>query len=404
MQPIPSSGRPILVVSSDADFQKRTHKMLLELPLTAPGLPQSVRSITARTPNEAARTVARTQQNGGLFGVAIVDDIASAVAIWSQDPTLPILHIGIPDSPDLATIPPTRLMVLPRRPHPIMLQQAVLVLAGRATTESSLQADVIALRTRLTEQEAARSAMKEGALDALSDLLTQIDPDLAERAVRISNLVGRIAETLGLSSPTALLIAGRMSMLGMASLSEATREKIRTGAALDAGEERARRLHLRTGQKVLSRLPEMKEAAVLLSLQALDRSGVPLRLHPRKHIEATILHIALEIDIRICNGFIPLTAAEDLTADPPPSLRSAIQDRTLMAAVHAACLQERDVRIAEVQVEGLRPGMILYDDVLTTRGAMIVSRNEAVHTRLIQRLKRFAAGVGIQEPLRVLVR
>jgi len=62
------------------------------------------------------------------------------------------------------------------------------------------------------------------------------------------------------------------------------------------------------------------------------------------------------------------------------------------------------VRIAEVQVEGLRPGMILYDDVLTTRGAMIVSRNEAVHTRLIQRLKRFAAGVGIQEPLRVLVR
>ena len=73
-----------------------------------------------------------------------------------------------------------------------------------------------------------------------------------------------------------------------------------------------------------------------------------------------------------------------------------------MAALQESCILERDVRIVQVRISGLRPGMILYEDVHTTRGALLVSKNQEVTLMLISRLKRFAAGVGIKEPVRAL--
>ena len=115
------------------------------------------------------------------------------------------------------------------------------------------------------------------------------------------------------------------------------------------------------------------------------------------------MRLAMEIDARICSGLVPLTAIEDIEAHPPISLRATVRDRNLMGAMHDACLQERDVKIAELRVDGLRPGMILYDNVYTTHGTLIVSKNQRIHLMLIDRLKRFAAGVGVRGPVKVLV-
>ncbi len=240
-------------------------------------------------------------------------------------------------------------------------------------------------------------------MQALAALLEVLDPDLAERAERIADIALHTAESIGLTETDGLRIAARMSMLGQAGLSAQTREKIHTGAELEEEEERARRLHTRTGHRILSQIPGTASAAELLSLQAPDRSGATQRLHPRRQIEATILRLALEIDARVCAGLVPVTAAEDIAAAPPPGLRAAVRDVELMTAIHSACLTQRDVRIEAVRVAELRPGMILYADVHTARGALLVSKNQEVQPMLIQRLKRFAAGVGIQEPVQVLV-
>ncbi len=396
-------GRPVLVVTKDAALQQRIQDALLQLPLDAPGLPDPSMTVLTHTAEEASRRLARGQQAGDSFGMAITDHIRMATVLWSVDPGLLVLLVGIPDAHLLDLAPPDQLLVLPTSPHPVLLKQAVLNLAARAAAEQSLRASMLDLHTRLAEAQAAEAAAREGGVQALAALLEVLDPDLAERAERIADIALHTAESIGLTETDGLRIAARMSMLGQAGLSAQTREKIHTGAELEEEEERARRLHTRTGHRILSQIPGTASAAELLSLQAPDRSGATQRLHPRRQIEATILRLALEIDARVCAGLVPVTAAEDIAAAPPPGLRAAVRDVELMTAIHSACLTQRDVRIEAVRVAELRPGMILYADVHTARGALLVSKNQEVQPMLIQRLKRFAAGVGIQEPVQVLV-
>ncbi len=403
MSPRPVPDNPVLVVSPDPGLQRRIDTLLHQLPLDAPGLPSPATPVTADTPESAATAICRAQRSGGGFSLAITDSVAAAQAIWSEAPFLSVLHIGLPDAHTLEDAPSHQLLALPASPHPILLQQAVLLLAGRAATEQILRASLEAKQARLEQAEAAGARARDGAIAALSALLEAVDPDLADRADRVASLAARTAEVLELSDPTALLLAARMSMLGMAGLPEATRTAIRTGKALEEREERARRLQTRAGHRILSEVEGVEAAAELLSLQTPDRSGSLQRLHPRRQVEATVLRLALEIDARVCAGLVPVTAAEDIAASPPPGLRAAVRDQRLMGALHDACLQERDVRVDALRVSQLRPGMILYEDVHTARGALLVRKNQELHQSLIGRLKRFAAGVGVEEPVSVLV-
>jgi hypothetical protein len=384
-----------MVVSSDTALLKRIHQILTYLPLDAPGRPESGTPVTTDSPAEAARLVGQAHRNDMPFGLVITDRMDAARQVWHQA-TLPVLHVGLLEAGELAGAPADQLLLLPADPHPMMLQQAVLTLIGRAASERTLQA-------ALEQEKEARQAEARGALDALSELVEQIDPDLARRAERITNLTTRTAAALDLPNAEALRVASRMSMLGMTRMSAALREKIRTGAPLEDHEERARRLQTRTAQKIISLLPGMEDAAQLLFFQAPTRRSQALHLHPQKRLEITILRLALEIDVRICSGLVPLTAIEDIESHPPLSLRPMVRDRNLMGAMHDACLQERDVKIAELRVDGLRPGMILYDNVYTTHGTLIVSKNQRIHLMLIDRLKRFSAGVGVRGPVKVLV-
>jgi hypothetical protein len=398
MRSRPLPDNPVLVVTADPELLKRIDTLLHQLPLDTPGLPSPATPITVRTPKAAANIISWRLERGDGFSLAITDSIAAAQAIWSADPQLSILHIGLPDAHTLEDTPSHQLLALPASPHPILLQQAVLLLADRSATERQLRT---ALKDQ--EEEAVRAEAQHYALRSLFTMLHTVDNDLADRANRIVSLVARTAELLNLNDTATLMIAARMSMLGMAELPEATRIAIRTGKPLQESEERARRLQTRTGCNILNTIPGTEAAAELLSLQAPDRSGLPQQLHPRSQLEATILRLAMEVDIRLCAGFVPVTAAEDIVANPPPGLRAAVRDMALMNALTDACLQERDVRVDTIRASQLRSGMILYRDVYTTRGVLLVRKNQKLHPPLVRHLKQFAAGVGIVEPVAVIV-
>lgn len=389
---------PVLVVTPNPELLNRIDTLLHQLPLDTPGLPSPATPVTARTPKAAANVISWAQERGEGFSLAITDSIEAAQAIWSVAPKLSVLHIGLPDAHTLEDAPSHQLLALPASPHPILLQQAVLLLADRAATERQLRIEL-----KEQEEEAVRAEAQHYALRSLFTMLHTVDNDLAERANRIVSLVARTAELLNLNDTATLMIAARMSMLGMVEVPEATRIAIRTGKPLQEHEERARRLQTRTGSNLLKTIPGTEAAADLLSLQTPDRDGLPQQLHPSRQLEATILRLAMEVDRRLCAGFVPVTAAEDIVANPPPGLRAAVRDLALVNALTDACLQERDVRVDTIRASQLRSGMILYRDVYTTRGVLLVRKNQKLHPPLVRHLKQFAAGVGIVEPVAVLV-
>ncbi|MFQ5767981.1 MAG: hypothetical protein ACE5ID_08365, partial [Acidobacteriota bacterium] len=59
--------------------------------------------------------------------------------------------------------------------------------------------------------------------------------------------------------------------------------------------------------------------------------------------------------------------------------------------------------VKAVGVKDLVAGMILDQDLHASNGLLLVTRNQEITLPLIERLRRFADGVGVEEPFRVLV-
>src|SRR5439155_20092584 len=70
-----------------------------------------------------------------------------------------------------------------------------------------------------------------------------------------------------------------------------------------------------------------------------------------------------------------------------------------LAATYAASSGQLEER--EVTLDGLRVGMIFAEDVRTRNGMLLVARGHAVTESLLMRIRNFAAGLGLCEPLRV---
>ena len=59
--------------------------------------------------------------------------------------------------------------------------------------------------------------------------------------------------------------------------------------------------------------------------------------------------------------------------------------------------------VKELTIGNLTPGMYAHEEILSTNGTLLVPKGGEITHPLIQRLKNFANGVGVREPVRVLV-
>jgi hypothetical protein len=59
--------------------------------------------------------------------------------------------------------------------------------------------------------------------------------------------------------------------------------------------------------------------------------------------------------------------------------------------------------IKTVRVVELRPRMVLDEDVVTSRGQVLVSRGHELTALVVERIAKYAAASGVREPVRVRV-
>ena len=86
--------------------------------------------------------------------------------------------------------------------------------------------------------------------------------------------------------------------------------------------------------------------------------------------------------------------------------RDGCYDPALLAALASirGTGDQNDSRaVRELTVAQLRRGMLIVDPVRTKSGVVVVSRGHEVTESLMARLRNFAQGVGVVEPIRVTV-
>ena len=61
-------------------------------------------------------------------------------------------------------------------------------------------------------------------------------------------------------------------------------------------------------------------------------------------------------------------------------------------------------REESLPIKSVTADMVLAEDIRANNGTLLLGEGETISRALLERLRTFAAGVGVSEPLRVLVR
>ena len=84
--------------------------------------------------------------------------------------------------------------------------------------------------------------------------------------------------------------------------------------------------------------------------------------------------------------------------------RADSYDPFILAALEVAIGFDESLELREVKLHELTTNMVLYEDVITKDGALLVGRGQEVTVTLRQRLTNFARHGQLQDLVRVLVR
>jgi DNA-binding response OmpR family regulator len=248
-----------------------------------------------------------------------------------------------------------------------------------------------------SERELLQSTLT-GAVDVLTDVLSMASPIASRRTERVRTVMRAAAEMLGLDDDWRLPVAAMLSHLGCIALPGHVLEQVDAGQELEAAEREMWRGHPEVGRQLLARIPRLEDVARWIGSQpmsvlAADAPGDP----PEDDVAGCLLPAVAGFLVHHDGGTAPRDAARRLahTGRYTPAVLEAV----LASVGH---LVPRGV-ITELRVNGLRPGMVIEDDVLTSTGLILVRPGERVTDALIARLANFAASVGVQEPFKVLV-
>jgi CheY-like chemotaxis protein len=224
-----------------------------------------------------------------------------------------------------------------------------------------------------------------GAIKALTDIMTLVSPAIVGRAQRLKRRVSALATELKLEERWQVETAALLSHLGEVSLPDSLTDKIAHGTELDADEARYLRDTTRAANRLINHVPRLEAVSALLNALAEPGAGpdpgIAARPDPT-HVE--VLRLATEAERLEMQGLRGEAVIESLEAsgDYSPALLSAFK------ATHVG--QNEALTRMEVPIAALAGGMILDQDVVTSREILIAPRGCEVTPSFLEHLRHFA--------------
>ena len=238
----------------------------------------------------------------------------------------------------------------------------------------------------------------------LFNVIGLINPVAQRRAAQIQRYAESAASALKLAPDMwQYHLAAMISQLGCITLPQETLARVFSGQPLGAEENKLYESHPEIAGKLLGTIPRLEAVAGMVAGQMRVPSpdvarGDPSTWQPEK-IGAAILWAAVQFDRHIVLGRIPEQAAQ-LVDQAAPGLPAVITQAMVKAMADDCGL----VMTRAVKVRDLEIGMMLDADVMSARGIRLVPRGTEVTSPVLDRLKAVAAGVGVNEPIRVSVK
>ncbi|WP_127506098.1 response regulator [Actinoplanes solisilvae] len=240
-------------------------------------------------------------------------------------------------------------------------------------------------RLVMAERELLQRTL-DGAVELLTDLMKATNPFAAMRTERLRVLVDAVAP-VGAWEPR---IAAMLGQVGLMAIPEPVLAQVRSGEPLDAGNDELFRGHPRLAYDLIRRIPRLERVAGWVAEQPVAFSEKPpVDMDDDQAPYATAVAFLVGVE----GGLQPGQAAGGLSGYPKD-----LVDQILQVYVTAQVRKPRRVTGTELMV-----GMIVDQDVLTTNGLVLLRQGEVLSESMAIRLRHFAGGVGLVEPIAVLV-
>ena len=231
-----------------------------------------------------------------------------------------------------------------------------------------------------------------GLVKLLTDVLAVASPTVFSRTTRIRNMASHAAKKLGLADPWQLEIAALLSQLGCIALPEELVARVLAGQTVSAADAAAFDAHPATAARLLATIPRLDVVTAIIAghLEAKAPAGPePVEMG------AAILRAATTFDDLRSRGATREAAIAEMRLSPQTLDRHVIEALESYR-VGVDCWTEQSLR-----VEQLATGMLFEEDVLSSAGSVLVCKGTELTSVTLERLRRFASGAGVREPIRV---
>jgi len=259
---------------------------------------------------------------------------------------------------------------------------------------------VVAACVRHHRLLASRKVLLEGTLKGsvtvLTEVLGMVHPKLFSRCNMLGRAARQVAEAMGIRPSWHVEVAAMLCDLGCVTLSEETLARVQAGQPVSAEEQAAYDAYPEASARLLSSIPYLERVSRIIA----THTQVPFVVRADEDEEARRVRVgAMVVHAVRCYVF-------DLQTGAPPdvalaALRKERVDERVLDALTAVGLEESEMPLQSVPLDGLLPGMILDQDVRAKNQVLLVTRGQEVTATTVSRLRGFASSIGVEAPIRV---
>ena len=259
--------------------------------------------------------------------------------------------------------------------------------------------DGITQHRLLTAEKVLLEQTLSGSVKMLIEMLGLVAPAASSRAARLQRYTLELAVALGLPPRWQWGLAAFVSQIGCVALPKEILQKVEADQGLSEEERRLYDGHPEIAGRLLAAIPRLDEVAAIVGGQfgMPDLAGKPaeLELWDVRSVGQLLLRTAIELDRQLMRG-AHRDAAIDALRTSKLGLPAAI-----IGALRTLTIVKEATVMRQIRLQDLAPGMVLDEDLLSSKGIRLVPAGAEVTRTLIVRLISIASGVGVTEPFRV---
>jgi CheY-like chemotaxis protein len=247
----------------------------------------------------------------------------------------------------------------------------------------------------MTERELLQQTLT-GVAEVLVEVLRLAGPLAHRRTERTRQLITAAGQALGLAGDWRIQVAAMLSQVGCIAVPAPVLAKIEDGRLLTAQEREMYLGHRDVAKGLLQRIPRLDGIAEWIGDQITDLRQ--LQPGPADEDPARACFAAARAFLAGYDAGIPATDTSD-------HLRASgrYPEPVLQAVLAAAAALEPRGTPQVLPIDHITPGMYFDQDVTTRDGTVLIRRHEQATDTVVQRLRNFAASIGVHEPVHVLV-